>query len=50
MLFALAMTLHPRLGQTSLLAQVNLDTFLTILDTIVGLKQEKRLKLFLAKK
>jgi hypothetical protein len=50
MLLVLVMALHPRLGQNSLLARVGLDTFWSILGTIVAPKQAKRLKTFLAKK
>jgi len=49
MLLVLVMALHPRLGQTSLLAQVSVDTFWSILNTILATKQAKRLKLFFAK-
>jgi hypothetical protein len=46
---ALVMAFHPRLGQDSLLAQINIDTFLSIAAPLVDVKQAKCIKKFFAK-
>jgi len=49
MLLALVMALHPRLGRSSLLSSINLDTMLYIITPIVDAAQAQRIKKCFAK-
>ena len=44
MLLALVMGFHSRLGQHSLLSQINIDTMLTIIAPLLDTQQEKKIK------